>query len=37
MYHAAKLGYSKLQPLVQQLIAACLLNIAAGRSVIIDL
>jgi hypothetical protein len=37
MYYAAKLGYGELQPLVQQLIAACLLNIAAGRGVVMDL
>jgi hypothetical protein len=32
-----ELGYIKLQSLIQQLIAACLLHVPARRSVVIDL
>jgi hypothetical protein len=37
MHYAAELGYIKLQILIQYLILANLLNIAAGSSVVIDL
>jgi hypothetical protein len=37
MYYTAELRYTKLQILVQQLVLANLLNVAAQRCVVIDL
>jgi hypothetical protein len=37
MHYAAELGYIKLQILIQHLVLANLLNVAAGSAVVIDL